>query len=1026
MIHTCTTSYSHCHSSKEISHESFQARIFAQSKFRPLHSPSSQGRVSLGFNQLPRTQRYPSSISSPQCGPQLPSRRYSFLNPSCYSSEPAKISCGFKLRCQSNSLTLPSRSSSFRGKKRKYGGVIPSILRSLESAEDIDKTLHGSCENLSAKEQTVILKEQRGWEKVVIVFEFFKSQKDYVPNAIHYNIVLRALGRAQKWDDLRLCWVEMAKSGVFPTNNTYGMLVDVYGKAGLVQESLLWIKHMKHRGLFPDEVTMNSVIKVLKDAGEFDRADRFYRQWCVGHVDLDDLKFDSAVDFDDVSSSAPVSLKYFLSTELFKTGGRVPTPGVEVASDEMNTVGRKPRLTSTYNTLIDLYGKSGRLKDAADTFAEMLKSGVAMDTITFNTMIFTCGTLGHLSEAESLLKKMEERRIPPDTTTYNIFISLHAEAGNVDAAINSYRKIREVSLSPDSVTYRTLLLMLCERHMVGEMENIIEEMEKTSRSVDQHSMPGIIRMYIDEGLRDRAKIFLEKCLANGSLSAKTRAAIMNVYAEKGLWAEAEAIFHGKRDGARLKKDVLEYNVMVKAYGKAKLYDKALSLFRTMRNHGTWPDECTYNSVVQMLSGGDLVEKARSLLAEMKGAGFKPQCSTFSSVIACYVRLRQLSDAVSTYQEMLEAGVKPNVVVYGALIDGFAESGNVEEALRYFSVMEETGVSPNQIVLTSLLKVYSKLGCFDGAKQIYEKTKLLEGGPDSVASNSMISLYAEFGMVSEAEMVFNGLKEKGLADEISYGTMMYLYKSMGMLDKAIDVADEMKQSGLLSDCISYNKAMLCYSTNGQLRACGELLHEMIEKKLSPDGWTFSLLFTILKKGGVASEAVKELESSYLDAKPYAAQSIIASVFSMVGLHSLALESCEGFTKAAKVVLDRFAYNVAIYVYGLSGKIDKALNMFMRMQDDGVEPDIVTHINLVHCYGKAGMVEGLKRVYTQLKYGEIERSESMFKALVDAYRIADRDDLAEMVDQDMRFGFDSQEFSDSESHSQHTTSDSDIED
>ena len=31
----------------------------------------------------------------------------------------------------------------------------------------------------------------------------------------------------------------------------------------------------------------------------------------------------------------------------------------------------KPRLTSTYNTLIDLYGKSGRLNDATKVFAEI-------------------------------------------------------------------------------------------------------------------------------------------------------------------------------------------------------------------------------------------------------------------------------------------------------------------------------------------------------------------------------------------------------------------------------------------------------------------------------------------------------------------------------------------------------------------------------------------------------------------------------------------------------------------------------
>ena len=198
-----------------------------------------------------------------------------------------------RIHCHSKTLSLPtnfpsssSSSSSIKGRKKKkrYGGVLPSILRSLEYSDDVETTLDSFCENLGPKEMTVILREQSRWERVVKVFEWFKSQKEYVPNVIHYNVVLRALGKAQRWDQLRLFWIEMAKNGVSPTNNTYSMLVDVYGKAGLVKEALLWIKHMRLRGFFPDEVTMSTVVKVLKDVGEFDRADRFYKDWCDGRV----------------------------------------------------------------------------------------------------------------------------------------------------------------------------------------------------------------------------------------------------------------------------------------------------------------------------------------------------------------------------------------------------------------------------------------------------------------------------------------------------------------------------------------------------------------------------------------------------------------------------------------------------------------------------------------------------------------------------------------------------------------------
>ncbi|KAL8248370.1 hypothetical protein R6Q59_005238 [Mikania micrantha] len=919
-----------------------------------------------------------------------------------------------KLRIHSKTDFLPFRatcivknsvsnySPNHKKNKKRYGGVLPSILRALDSEEDVDKTLDLYYGKLNPKEQTVILKEQRDWERVVKVFEWMKSQPDYSPNVIHYNIVLRVLGRARKWDGLRRCWIEMAEKGVIPTNNTYGMLVDVYGKAGLVKEALLWVKHMKLRGVFPDEVTMNTVVRVLKDGGEYDRADRFYKDWCVGKVELDDLELDSMAD----SCQEPISLTQFLLTELFRTGGRNHTKSM-VTSDAENFV-QKPRLTATYNTLIDLYGKAGRLKDAGEVFTEMLKSGIPMDTFTFNTMIFTCGSHGNLSEAESLLSKMEDRGISPDTKTYNIFLSLYADIGNIDEALRCYKKIHEVGLFPDDVTHRAILHILCQRRMVHEVENVIREMDKSGYCIDRQSLPIVVKMYVDEGLTEHAKFIFDKCRKNGRLSSKTYAAVIDAYAQVGLWAEAEYVF-----GCEKEKDVVEYNVMIKAYGMAKLYDKAFLLFKGMKSQGIWPDECTYNSLIQMFSKGDLVDEARDILGEMQEAGFKPSCLTFSSMIASFVHLSRLFDAVEIYQEMIKSQVKPNEVVFGSLINGFAETGELEEALRYFQIMQESGLSVNQVVLTSLIKAYSKAGIVEGARTIYNKMKELPGGPDVVASNSILNLYADLGMVSKAESIFDYLKENHQADAVSFATMMYVYKNMGMIDEAIHVANEMKDSGLLTDCPSFNKAMACYATSGNLSVCGEMLHEMIvTRELSPTPGTFKVLFTVLKKGGIPTEAVEQLEFAYHEDKPYAKEAVVTAVFSVVGLHSYALDFFQNFIKF-EAGLDLFVYNVAIYVFVGSGRIDDALKMFMRMQDEGMEADVVTNIYLVGCYGKAGMLEGVKRVYNKLKYGEIDRNESLFKAIIEAYKILNRHDLAELVNQEMNLVSDTEQLSYSES-------------
>ncbi|KAG6430223.1 hypothetical protein SASPL_108285 [Salvia splendens] len=766
--------------------------------------------------------------------------------------------------------------------------------------------------------------------------------------------------RAQKWDELRLCWIEMSEKGVVATNNTYGMLVDVYGKAGLVKEALLWIKHMKLRGVFPDEVTMSTVIKVLKDAGEFDKADKFYKDWCAGRVELDYLDFES--------DEEALSLKQFLLTELFRSGGRSRDFGGVEESD----VTRKPRLTTTYNTLIDLYRKAGRLEEVAGVSSDMLKASVPLDAFTFNTMIFICGSEGHLSKAEALLDAMEERGIRPDTKTCNIFLKLYADLGDVDAALGWFRKIREFGLFPDDATHRVVIKILSERNMVEEVESVIQEIERFGKCVDQSSLPLLAKMYVGVGMNESVKLLIERVKSRGGFSSRIYAALLDVYAENGLWAEAEALFFGERDGFGQKRDVLEYNVMIKAYA----------------------------------------DRAREFLNEMMDARLKPSCLTFSAVIARFAEKKSFSIAIDVLQEMLLLDVRPNEIVYGSLINAFAEDGKFEEANVYFKTMEDSGIAPNQVILTSMIKAYGKIGSVEGARGMYERMQMLEGGLDIVASNSMLNVYAELGMLSEAEAMYDHLRKTGLADGVTFATMMLVYKNMGMLDSAIKVAEQMRESGFLRDCVGYNKVMACYAAHGQLVECGKLLHEMVVVgKVAPNKETFKVLFTVLKKGGVPAEAVRDLQTSYYEGRPFAKQAMLTSAFSIVGLHAYALEWC-GIFRKEEVGLrsNASAYNAAIRAYVAYGRIDDALKMFMRMQDEGVEPDVVTLINLVHCYERAGMVEGVKRVHSQLKHGEVAPSDALVKAVVEAYKNMKQPDLAELITKEMKLVSEFEQFAD----------------
>uniref|UniRef100_A0ACD5ULS5 Uncharacterized protein n=3 Tax=Avena sativa TaxID=4498 RepID=A0ACD5ULS5_AVESA len=653
-------------------------------------------------------------------------------------------------------------------------------------------------------------------------------------------------------------------------------------------------------------------------------------------------------------------------------------------------VPRKPKLVVTYNTMIDLYGKAGRLKDAMEMFLDMLAYQVMPDIYTFNSMINVFGSHGSIDEAEVLLANMVVRGITPDIRTYNVLMTVFASAGDVEGVLRYYRQIARTGLLADAVSYRIILQTLCERKMVHEAEDVIEGIMKSGTSVHEQSIPVVMKMYIDQGLLDKANVFFERHCRGEDVSSRNFAAIIDAFAERCLWEEAEHIFHCDR-GAGGKKDIVEYNVMVKTYGLAKRYDRITSLLENMKGSGISPDECTYNSLIQMFSTGGFPLRAKKLLRKMKDTGFKTACETYSAVIRSYSHNSLVSEAIDLYNEMKALGVEPNVVVYGLLIDMFSETGQVDKALHYINLMEESGIVPNHIIFTSIIKAYSKVNCWKEAHDFYAMMWNMHGGPDIIASNTMLNLYAKLGMVIEAKAIFDSLTINNQADDVSYITMMFLYKNMGLLSESIKIARELQDSGLLSDCAAYNAVMACYVAKGNLRECAELVQKMVENNISPDASMFRMIFSAMNKVNASSEEVLQLESAYNDGRSSAKHAILAFLFSMAGMHTTALNICEQLLKP-ELIIDPCAYNVAFKVYASCGEVDKAFSLFMQMHALGlIKPETVTYIHLSACYGISGMSEGMRRINGLLAYRNSEFSKSLHNALV-SYRESGNDNLA----------------------------------
>ncbi|KAL2325014.1 hypothetical protein Fmac_024072 [Flemingia macrophylla] len=710
-------------------------------------------------------------------------------------------------------------------KRPSYGGTIPSILEALDTVPDVGEALEPWEDTLSSKERSIILKEQLRWDRAWEIFRWF-NEKGHELNVIHYNIVLRSLGRARQWRRLESLWNEMNDKGIAATSSTYGTLIDVYSKGGRRDDALSWLDMMLGYGVEPDEVTMVIVVQLYKKAGEFKKAEDFFRKWSLGKP---------------------------LSKPLRSVDNVVAAQELD---DERELCANASFGSHTYNTLIDTYGKAGQLKEASETFAEMLKRGVAPTIVTFNTMIHICGNHGRLEEVSLLVKKMEELRCSPNTRTYNILISVYAKHDDIDMATKYFEKMKEAYLEPDLVSYRTLLYAYSIRRMVREAEDLVREMDERAFEIDQYTQSALTRMYIEAGMLERSLLWFLRFHVTCNMTSECYAANIDAYGELGHTLEAEKVFIWCRERNNL--SVLEFNVMIKAYGIGKSYEKACQLFDSMEKHGVVADRCSYTSLIQILASADLPHIAEPYLKKMQEAGLVRDCIPYCAVLSSFAKLGQLEMVEDTYKEMIRHGVQPDVIVYGILINVFCDIGRFKEAIGYVDEMKKAGLPGNTVIYNSLIKLYAKIDNLEKAQEAYKLLQFSEEGPTVYSSNCMIDLYVRRTMVDQAREIFETLKKNGAVNEYTFAMMLCLYKKIEKFDEAIQIARQIRKLGPLTD-LSYNNMLDLYAIAGRPKEAIVTFKEMIRASIQVNDRSFRSLGILLLRYGVSRQAVAKLEA-----------------------------------------------------------------------------------------------------------------------------------------------------------------------
>lgn len=277
------------------------------------------------------------------------------------------------------------------------------------------------------------------------------------------------------------------------------------------------------------------------------------------------------------------------------------------------------------------------------------------------------------------------------------------------------------------------------------------------------------------------------------------------------------------------------------------------------------------------------------------------------LIGGFVQSGDLESARKVFDEMLER----NVATWNVMVMGLTQFEFNEEGLSLFSRMRGLGFMPDRFTLGSVFRGCAGLKDLNSGRQVHGYVVKSGLELNSVVGNSLAHMYMKSGSLGEGERVIEAMP---ITSVVAYNTLIAGRAQNGFSEGALDQYNKMKTAGFRPDKITFVSV---------ISSCSELA-------------------TLGQGQQIHAEAVKTGYSRVA--------SVISSLVSMYSRCGCLDDSVNAFSESEEA--DVVVWSSMIAAYGFHGKGKEAIELFNRMDQEGLEANDVTFLSLLYACSHCG--------------------------------------------------------------------------
>ncbi|CAN4105088.1 unnamed protein product [Withania somnifera] len=317
------------------------------------------------------------------------------------------------------------------------------------------------------------------------------------------------------------------------------------------------------------------------------------------------------------------------------------------------------------------------------------------------------------------------------------------------------------------------------------------------------------------------------------------------------------------------------------------------------------------------------------------------------LLNAYAKLGRLADAVTMFDKL----PKRNVMSFNILIGGYVQIGDLDSAYKVFDEMGERNLASWNAMITGLTRFEFN----DKALSLFSKMYGLGLAylPDVFTLGSVLRGCAGLKDLNKGRVVHGCVVKLGLEGHFIVGSSLaHMYMRCGSLREGEVVIMSMPAQTVAA----WNTLIAGRAQNGCFEGALELYNLMKIARFRPDKITFVSVISSCSELAMIGQG----QQVHSDVVKTGAISVVAVVSSLISMYS----KCGCLDEAEKIFEEREEADIVLWsamisAYGFHGRGKNTVELFHRMEQEGLTPNHVTFLSLLYACSHSGMKdEGLE--------------------------------------------------------------------